>query len=165
MVKIDKTETIKELNDAVRGGAVYNQHSFKVADEVVPVFNINPKDYKNANWSNSGNYGSSGNNTLLITPAAITGRTYYLTHAYFSMAKDVACDNTVTNITVTTEGIARTIVAFPCITLTAQNFVVSCDFKNPIKLDSASTVIVNGTHAAGVMSRCVFVSGYWIDEN
>jgi hypothetical protein len=49
MAYIDNSETKRELDEAIRGNAQTNISPASIANQVVPVININPKEYLNIN--------------------------------------------------------------------------------------------------------------------
>lgn len=70
MVYVNNNETIKELNDAIKGDFVSNIAPKSINNSVQPVININPKDYKIINIVKSNTSG-----TIYATP---TNKDFYL---------------------------------------------------------------------------------------
>jgi len=162
MAYIDNSETAKELNDAIRGNANTNLPPKILANQIIPVIDINPKHGRRANIVAGTVKTTSGSQTVYTTPA---NKDFYLTTVSYALIKDVACDMATgfSTITCTVDGASSNLIVQPIITLTAQNQVITISFPNPIKVDRNTLISFGGTYAAGVCVRSASITGYTVE--
>lgn len=133
------------------------------AEKVVPVMEVNPKFFRRINILSTSNKPTTGANTAYTTP---TDRDFFLTNVQFSLIKDSTCDQATGTVTLTStqDGVSKTIVAIPVITLTAQSESIQVNFPYPIKLDRGVIVTTTATYTVGVMVRQTNLQGYTVDN-
>jgi len=162
MAYIDNSETKRELDEAIRGNANTNLSPTSLANQVVPVININPKANRRANIVRNINLTASGAGTIYTIPS---DKDFFLCSIGVGLVKDVACDVATGRVVVVAviDGATVQILGIPTITLTAQQSDVAINFSTPIKLDRGTQISITGTYAAGVMSRNAYVSGFTVE--
>lgn len=128
----------------------------------IAVVNVNPKDYKVINNS-AYNYSTSSGQFSIFTTSKT--RKTYITNISAGYAKNAACDSiNLYSINIYQNGILKTIIPFPLLTLTAQNEFTSITFKNPLLVDKDTAVVFTGTATAGSVTRAAAVQYYEIED-
>jgi hypothetical protein len=163
MAYIDNSDLKKEINDAIRGNSVSNIAPSVVGQQVIPVFETNPKLLKEVTVYSLTSSSTGGN--FVTTPAVSTGKFFYITHALFHILKDAVCDlstaNASTGINFTLDGKSTYICRPATITLTAQDSILEVDFVNPIKVDAGTTISgIRGATSAGVCVVTGEIAGF-----
>ncbi len=163
MAYVDNSETIAELNLAVRGNSSTNRVPTQLSNVIQPTIEINPLIVIENNYSKTGATTATGTLTILTTSP---DKDTYITNIQVGLAKDVACDIATgsMNLTGTKDGGSIVLARIPLITLTAQNNNHSVTFAKPIKLDRSTTITLGGTYAAGVCVRTACINGFEIDK-
>ncbi len=152
MAYIDNTQTKREIDDAIRGNSVSNLAPSSLAGQVVPVINVNPKDYQVANVVIRG--------TGTVYTVATTGR-FYLTGFNISGTSTTVGDNAYF-VTVTPLGGSPQLLARIPLTVTADitvaNGTISHDLRNPILLQPGSTI--TGSASGTIINQSISIFGY-----
>lgn len=163
MATIYNSDLTKELTEAGKLQTMRDRIPNEFADKVVPVVNVNPKDYRVCNLVVRGTKSTTGDLTILTTS---TDRDTYLVGATLAFAKDVTCDAATGNLSITAVINGQTIYLFsvPIITLTADARVVSFNLVNPIKIDRGTNIISTGTFTAGTLVRTSNLFGYTVEN-
>jgi len=162
MVTINNTDLMNELRDVAKIQAGRDMIPNVMSNQVVPVVNVNPKDYRR-NMVASASRGVTGTYSIITLNA---GRRFFLTNINIELIKDVLCDvaSGVISVTATIDGVSTIIHSIPVLTLTAQSNTIAIQFKNPIAIDIGTTISQTGTYANGTMWRNVSISGYYVDN-
>jgi len=165
MARINRSDVIqKAVNDlgiSTSGEKIPNE----TLDKVQCTFNLNRQF---SNFVATNNTTSSG--TLTVTMPTIDARSeIYITNIIASFAKDASCDVATgrigINVTPNEAGIAKEIVGFSTITLTADSQNISIPLPYPLKLKANTNVTFGITFAAGLCSRFVSVVGFITSTN
>lgn len=160
MAYIDNSETKKELNDAIRGNAVSNIAPTQLANQVIPVINVNPKDYRICNINKTTVATNSTSAVIYTTPA---DKDFFITACSLTVIKDATSTSTLSRIKLTIDGAEASILPITTLTLTAQDSAFSISFPNPIKIDRDSIIsITNSTNVANISTRAS-IHGYTVE--
>ena len=165
MAYIDNTETNRELNEAIRGNANTNIAPQSISGQVMPVIDINPKNYRRANICKEGS--TTGTSyTIYTTP---TDRDFYLTTIQFTYTKNATADlatNDTLGISLKVNGATQYPIYFSTLTLTAQSDSIAITFATPLKIDRGSVIqLVRGAITAGNVVMSGSITGYTVDLN
>lgn len=152
MAYIDNSETTRELDEAIRGNANTNQIPTNIAGQVVPVINVNPKDYRRANIV------GVGTGTLYTIPA---NKRFFLTNISLAVSSTTPGTN-VGAISITPKGqLAQAgiyaIAEVPAAGGTASQ-VATINLSFPIELEPGSAIATSAT--AGTTSRRGTIYGF-----
>jgi len=160
MVRINNTSVIKEIRQAL-GASISDGFPQDAQNVVIPVLNVNPKDYRLTNAF----YSLSSVTTGAASTLTNASRDTYITNAILTISKNATCDIATgsVSVTVVVDGQTRTIARLAVLTLTAEYENVSITFARPIKVDRNSTISVSGTYTAGLMSRGLILTGYEVE--
>ncbi len=132
-----------------------------MGDTIVPVVNINPKDYREVNFVIQGGQSTTGSITALITDSVATT---FLTGYQISYWKDVTADNTNVQLLTTLNGVANSVLFYSrSPSVTAKDFYASRELTVPIKLDKGVTVLLTGSFTVGAMVRTIVLYGYTVE--
>lgn len=163
MPNIQNTSTIKEIRTA-GGLSISEGFPTRLADSVLPVINVNPKDYRRTSLLLQERGVASGNVTVVTTHAT---RYTFINSITLSFVKDATCDAASTQIDVVAvvDGVTVVLIVNALLTLTAQTSALSLSFVNPIRLDRASAITIRTpTYTAGNFIRCATLSGYEVES-
>jgi hypothetical protein len=163
MAQIYNTDLSKEL---IQGASIQVNRDLvpnQLAEKVVPVMEVNPKLLRTINVIKTGVSQVTGSVTIYTTP---TNQDFFLTNIDYNIIKDAVCDQATGTLSITgyVGGILIYLIRIPIITLTAQDKSIQIEFKNPIKLDRGTTLIMGATYTAGVMNRVANIFGYVTDN-
>jgi hypothetical protein len=160
MAYIDNSETLKELNEAIRGNVVSNIAPNGVNNSIQPVINVNPKDYRRCNIVKSGTTIHSTTTTIYTTP---TDKDLFICSAFISVIKDVGSTSILTRLRASVDGVVSDILNISTLTTTIQNSNNSISFPNPIKIDRGTAItLTNSANVANVSASGGF-SGYTVE--
>lgn len=84
----------------------------------------------------------------------------YLTSVTLGVIKDVTSDSTLSAITAVINGVTKTLISIPGITLTVQSEVVSASFSVPLKIDRSTAITLTATTATGNIKNSASVAGF-----
>lgn len=161
MAYIDNSETIKNLNDSIRGNAVSNLAPTQLSKEVMPVIDINPNTNKKNNIVRGASSANTGSIVGYTTP---TDKDFYLTNISMSYVKNATCDIATGGygayVNMWGESGIQSLHQFALLTTTAQSDGISIELANPIRLQRGTNIIFDGTFTAGALMRTINVSGY-----
>lgn len=164
MAYIDNSDTQEELNDAIRGNTISNICPKTISGQVIPVININPKDYRVVNIVKDVNTTASGAVTLYTTPA---DKDFFLTSVTFSVVKDAACSHAGASrlrLAATINGETVGIAGVALLNLTAENKTVGYGYSTPIKIDRGTALQSGLTFIAGNYSLYMSLQGYTVEK-
>lgn len=156
MPQVQNSDAIKAIRDGARL-SISEGFPQMLSNTIVPVMDMTPDFHRRATISKN-SIGTTTGAISVYTTAA--NKDFYLTGLNMSFIKDVICDTAGMSLTVTTEGINKTIFGFPTITLTAQTANLSHDFTVPIKIDPNTVISLSGTFTAGVLVRNISIFGF-----
>jgi len=162
MAQIQNTSTIKEIRTAA-GLSISEGFPQQLGNQIVPVININPKDYRTSQFIRFNQSGSSGALSIATTSEK---KDTFITACSMGIIKDAVADMTTgyVSIIVIIDGLERHIVSMPTLTLTAQNSFISVSFPSPIKVDRNSAITLHTqTHSVGVASKSASIVGYEVE--
>jgi len=155
MARINRSDVIQkavsDLGLSSSGDKVPNE----TLDKIQLTFDLNKKFSSHSIASSSSSTG-----TVTLTLPTIDPRSQiYLCGIDYGLIKDATCDVATSSLLVTctpeAEGIAKSIVQVPVITLTAQTEHVSVDFAYPIRLKANTNMTYTGTFSVGVLVRAL----------
>ena len=134
--------------------------SSEVGENIIPVVNITPT----INIARGISSSVTGSSTVYTTP---TDKDFYLTNITMELTCDSTADLTSVSITVTVEGVSRSILVIPKQSLTAvSNLTNSLNLQTlPLKLDKGTNVLLNKTFTVGTMTGHVQMFGYTVEIN
>ena len=162
MTQIQNFSTIREIRKAL--GASISEGFAQVADNrVIPVINVNPKDYRECTVIKTQSATASGAVTVLTSSST---RDTYITQVSMSVCKNASCDvaNGQFLISVVVGGNTYYIAGIALLTLTAQDQSLAINLDKPVKIDRNTAVtIVSNTYTVGAMVRSANVIGYEVD--
>jgi hypothetical protein len=148
------TAILKNLSDfwRLKGDALPSE----LNDTIVPVFDVRPPAniIRTASAVNTG-----AAQTLYTTP---TDQDFFLTNALIGVIKDVTATSTNSQLKVTIDGVARTILNIPGLTLTVQNQSVPMAYPNPIKVDRGTNITLENSTGVGNVTSTAAVVGFLI---
>jgi len=165
MTNVNNPQAIKELVSAANLQVGFDEVPSKLANSIVPVININPKQLRIANISAFAASNASGAITIYSVP---TTQDFYLTGIQYTLAKDVTCDMATGQaaVTIAINGKASRIIDVGIITLTAQQYSISREFNPPIKIDKGYVMATTtNAYTAGTCSRTINILGYSVENN
>jgi hypothetical protein len=145
MAYIDNSDTKKEINDAIRGNAVSNIAPTQLANQVIPVLDVNPKNFRIINVIK----GNSAAGTLYTTP---TDQDFFLCALTLSASNKTASQDTIASITCFPKGetTARTLIQVNFSTsalIDVNHDSLSLTFEQPILLERGSIISLTATNA------------------
>lgn len=162
MGNVNNSETLRQLREAFQLQLGSSELPTSFSPSIVPVVELNPKFFPEIKIVATVNSATTGTATVYSTPA---DKDFYIVGISFAMAKDATCDIATGSIligaTLYDDGTGRTLVGFPTITLTAQQFNQTVIFPSPIKLARSTNVTHSGSYTAGVMSRITTIYGFF----
>lgn len=164
MATIYNTELFKEIKDGAKIQQMTDAIPSQLQGTVVPVMEVNPKLLRKTNFI-SGSTSSATGALSVIT--ASTSVDTFITNLNVNLIKDATCDQAtgVVSIACTQDGIGKTLIRIPVITLTAQVFNMEIGFMNPIKVDRGSVITFSTSYSVGVMVRSAQVQGFTLENN
>lgn len=124
-------------------------------DAVMPTY-----DYQNTLFSNviaSGFASNAVTKTLLTTP---TDKDFFMTACQLSVIKDATSTSTSVDIECMVGGKNFSLIAIPCISLTAQTGQISLSFPVPIKVDRNSAITINSSTNVANITYFGSIVGY-----
>ena len=162
--KIQNSETIQELREGARL-SISEGFPERLAGSVVPVMEVNPKNFRVCNIVKDITQGAStaSASTVYTTP---TNKDFYLMGFNFTISKTALCDSASGShaVSVVIGGATVNLGRITSITLEAQNIILSHDYTKPIKLDRGSTITFNNvTYTAGVCLKSCAIVGYTVE--
>jgi len=155
-------ETNKEVWEAA-GLSELTGYPRKIAEAIVPVINVNPKDLRRCLIVRSATRTTTGSTTLYTVPA---GKTFFIVGVMGSYMADVTADNTTINLKATLDGTtsARDLIIFSKLSVTACYDSASISFPNPVKIETGGIVTLGSTFTVGACSMSGTVIGYLADN-
>ena len=163
MAYIDNSDTKKEINDAIRGNAVSNLAPTQLANQVIPVIDVNPKALRRSNIARTAST-SGASTTIYTTPA---DKDFFLVGANFSFIKDATSDiatNAALQLRCIIDGLTTAILNHAVITLTAQSGNISISFPFPLKIDRNTAIsLFRASTTAGVTVIAGSIVGYTVE--
>jgi len=129
----------------------------------VAVVETNPKLLRRANIVGQIQATNATSATIYTTP---TDKDFFLTGASCSVIKDVTATSVLTRINFTLfTGEARSVLAIPGLSLTAQSECLSMDFICPIQLKRGTTITVSNSTNVGNVTSNGMIIGYTVEDN
>lgn len=149
MAKINNSNAIRRIIHDAGIQTSIDKVPQELASKVVPVLISNPKpEYYVVESASSSN--SAALITLYQTPK---DKDFYLTAGTLSMIKDAGSTATGVYLRVTINGVAKSLLRIPSITLTAHSEAISITPIEPLKIDRNSLITLhNGTADAEIIS-------------
>jgi hypothetical protein len=164
MTKVKNSDTTRELIKAANLQVGFDDIPSELAKSIVPVININPKNYTISNVVAINDIVNSGGSATVYTVP--TNKDFYLTNASLSMIKDVTATSIGTTLTVTPEtGLATTILKIIGLTLTVQEEAVQLNLTFPLKLKKGSVISLANSTATGNVSASASIVGFTVENN
>ena len=162
MAYIDQTQTKKEIEDAIRGNSVSNLAPTRVPDDVQLVLNVNPKDYRVANFHATANRSVTGATTVATFSAV---KRTFITSATFSVCADALNDGAAALFTIQREdGSTFRIFEIRKLTLTALQQTNTITFKEPIEALLGGNSSITFTFAAGSGAMACTLNGFTVEK-
>ena len=153
---------MNELRDVAKIQAGSDIIPNVMSNQVVPVIDVNPKHSRiDTILVSSGRTTTSTAATIL---AAKPNQDVFITGYNVSVSQDAVCDCTATLVTGQFDGATLPIFRLNRQTLTAQSQLQTYTFKNPLKIDRNSSLLVTGTFAAGTYIHQIIIYGYIVDN-
>jgi len=153
MTQILNQSTLREIRQALSVPNSYNAPSYS-SDQVIPVVNVNPKDYKESKYATLSKT-NTGTATIYTTDL---NKDTFLTSVQLSFAKDATCDAATGSVVLQAIPFGLTsqtaIVSIATITLTAQSGNIFLEFNKPVKIARNTAIQIGGfSYTVGIMSR------------
>lgn len=167
MATIYNSELSNELREGAKIQTSRDQIPNQLGQTVVPVMEVNPKLMRENVIIASSSASATGTATPLSS-SAFTGSQVYITGFQSHVLKDATCDVATGAVTwsVTQGGISRVLCSIAVLTLTAQSEIISCNFREPLKLDVNTAISLNSnTFTVGLLRRHIVVYGFVITNN
>ncbi len=162
-MRIQNSSTIKEIRSAACL-SISEGFPQDLSNQIIPVINVNPKDYNEGRIFAHGSSVAAG--TVTIYTCSSTLDTFIMSCSY-SFSKNVACDiasgRTAIQI-IGFDGVTYAILSLAVLTLTAERDSISISFNKPLHVKKGSVIQIVGAFAAGAMARSYIVSGYEIES-
>jgi hypothetical protein len=165
MAKIYNSDLIKELRDVGKIQISTDKIPNEIADKVVPVINVNPKQSRVINAILSSAVTASGVAQTLL--AAQPNRDFFITSASISIVKDAACTpgREFYHIICTIDGATKNILTIPYYSAVASESHKTISFPIPIKIDRNTAITTSiFDYGAGTSKVSTNVSGYFVDN-
>jgi len=165
MATIKRSDVIqKAVNDLALSSSLDKIPS-ETLDKVQLTYALN-KQYSSFIAFNS----SSTSGTMTITLPTIDSRSeIYLTFIDAGIIKDATCDMAtgvqIITLTPLEQGITKSTLMIPTITLTAQDSHVTLPLPYPLKLKPNTNITMTGTFSVGASVKCCSVSGFVVSTN
>lgn len=163
MATINNSELSREIIDGAKIAIGREKVPDQISEKVVAVMECNPKLLRRVNLVRGSSSVTTGTITLFTTP---TDTDFYISELNMAFIKDVTCDAATGAVTISVviDGVTRNIAGLSTITLTAQSGNLVISFPLPVKLDRTTSITMNGTYTAGVMSRYCSIAGYIVQN-
>lgn len=162
---INNSDTVNELIFAGNLKPATELVPKGLSTSVVPVININPKDYRNVTVIKTTSSTTSAASVIIYTTP--TDKDFYLVGITNSFTKDATCDmaNSTGYVNVLYDGVNSIFCRLSCLTLTAQDSNMNIDFNRPIKVDRGTNITLNyPTYTAGSAVKCASIYGYTVEQ-
>jgi len=126
-----------------------------VSEIIQPVIKI----FSPCNIVRNGASTASGSLSVYTTPQ---DKDFYLTCASFGISKDAVSDISSggKGLNAFIEGVSRSIIILPVLTLTAEHDQITINFQPPIKIDRNTSISSNITTTVGSCVRTISIVGY-----
>jgi hypothetical protein len=160
MAYIDNSETKKEINDAIRGNAVSNIAPTQLANQVIPVIDVNPKNLRRCNIVRAGVASNAISGTIYNTPA---DKDFFLCSSTISLTKDATSTSTSSRMNVIIDGATQVINRIDGFTLTAQQQTSNITFSTPIRIDRNTSITVTNTTNVANVTNGGTITGYTVE--
>lgn len=157
--KIQNSDTIKELRDGARL-SISEGFPERLAGSVVPVMNINPKDYRICNIAKTTSAVNATSATIYTTPA---DKDFYLVGFSIGLIKDATATSINSGISAYIDGLNTALIGIASLTLTAQSETLSQTLAYPIKVDRNTIIAVTNTTNVGNISARGSIIGYTVE--
>jgi len=132
----------------------------QIAEKVVPVIDVTPRQNRVCDIVRLGACSNATSATIYTTPA---DRDFYLVGASISVIKDITSTSTTSNLRVTINGVAQSLLSISTATLTIQTAQNSISLPVPIKCDRNSTItLTSDTNVANFKIQGTII-GYVVD--
>lgn len=156
---------LKQLNNAIGYTGYSHQNIISEVDrEFQPTIETNPFLASFASVAESGLGSSTGTSVTIYSTPSTTD--FYLTGVSLAIIKDATCD-TITgsiSVTATVNGVSKSLVRIPHITLTAQTSELSISMVAPLKIDRNTNISISApSFTAGTFQRAATIQGFIID--
>jgi len=165
MARINRSDIIQKAVNDLAISTTTDKIPNETLDKVQITYDLNRKF---SNFLVSNGTGTSGTMTTTM-PTIDTRGEIYLTGITFALIKDATCDIATGLITIKVtpenQGIAKDIMIFPVITLTAQQYNAEFSLPYPLKLKPNTNISVTGTFSLGVMQRSCCAVGFISTSN
>lgn len=156
-MKIQNSSTIKEIRTA--GGLSLSEgFPSDLGNSVVPVINVNPKDYKTATVLGS-LLGRATAGSGVVVLGAQTDEVF-ITGFMVSNVQDATSDNALIILQTTIGGVAQRIYSRRKASATAGVISDIVQLSKPIKIDLGATVTFTLTFSVGTSSSDILLYGY-----
>jgi len=165
MTNINNAQAMKELVSAANLQLGYDEVPNKLASSIVPVININPKDYRRVNLHKAAAASNTTSTTIYTTP---TDRDVFLTFAALSVIKDAANTSAASFINIGIEGggaVGVPILKIAGIASTAQSGSQTITLNPPIKLLRGYAIAVGNGAGDGNIRADAIIGGYIVENN
>jgi hypothetical protein len=165
MARINRSDVIqKAVNDLA-----LSQSGEKIPNETLDKVQLTDDlNKKYSSFSVSDTKSTTGILTVIL-PTIDVRSEIYITSVDIGMIKDVTCDQATGTMTASlvtdSQGIIKTVLQFPMITLTAQSEHAHLDFAYPMKIKPNNNFQLSGTFTAGVMVRTACLTGFIVSTN
>ncbi len=133
-----------------------------LSSNIIPIIDMTPSFHAVVNIANTASSTTTGAITILNP---VNEGDLYITGAHIALVKDAACDMASGRVTLaaTINGVVRSILSIPVLTLTAQQQSLSISFVRPIKVDKGTSVtLLTNSFAAGNLIRSGGIVGYTV---
>ena len=162
MVRINNSDLSNELRDVAKIQVGADIIPNILSNQVVPVIDVNPKH------SRIDTILVASTRTTTATAASIfaarPNQDVFITGCDVSITQDVVCDGISTFVTGQFDGLTVPIFRINRQPTTAQSINKSYSFKNPLKIDRNSALLVTGAFAAGTYTHTIIIYGYIVDN-
>jgi hypothetical protein len=150
-------------NELVQAGKLQQNNDFipnQFADKIVPVINVNPKDYRRVNVVSANTIATAGDCAIYTTPA---DRDFFLTNLIVHIQADLTCDCANWRCYVQIDGATKNILSIQRITGAASDNTYILNFETPIKIDRGSGIGIAGNKTAGTLYKDGSIAGYTVN--
>jgi hypothetical protein len=160
MAKIYKSDVIQKAVNELGIQVSSDKTPSETLDKIQCTYNLNRNT---SNFVLSGSGSTTG--AITINTAVVnTNSETWITGIGLGVVKDATCDiaDGRINVTVNTiDGISRTIISIPVLTLTAQSENVFYSLPYPIRLQNNTAITTTNSFTVGKLNRSFVVFGYY----
>jgi len=158
-MQIQNSSTIRELRTAA-GLSISEGFPQGLANQIVPVIELNPKLFRLTNVLRDAASVSTGSTTIFTTSS---DKDFFLTNVSLTTEANATADSVFTKMEVIQDGVTRVIALIRKLSLTAHSSSLVLQFNNPLKVDRGTAITITQSFTVGASTTGGLIAGFEVE--